>query len=72
MLVHGGPQVYRREAFRRRRSVAQSAVRPDGVVVDVPLLDEDLGLARGMEQLAVEKFVTEPCVEAFTVSILPR
>ncbi len=41
------------------------------VVVFPPLLDEDLGLAEAVEDLAVEQFVPEPGVEALAVSVLP-
>jgi len=43
----------------------------DGVVVDTPLLDDDLGLADRVEDLAVEQFVPEPRVEALDVAVLP-
>lgn len=56
-------------AFRRRRAIAQSAVWPDGVVVDAPLLDQDLGLAQGMEQLTIEQFTAEPGIEALSKSL---
>ena len=47
-------------------------MRPDGVVVPSPLFNHDLGLFQSVEDLAVEKFIAQLRVEAFTVSILPR
>jgi hypothetical protein len=46
-------------------------VRPDGVIVATPFLDQDLGFAQGVEELAVEEFIAESGIEAFTVAILP-
>lgn len=45
---------------------------PDGVVVLPPLLDEDLGLLEGGEDLAVEQFIPEAGIEAFDIPVLPR
>ena len=47
-------------------------MRPDGVVVDTPLLDQDLGLTQAAEQFAIEQLVPEPSIEAFDVAVLPR
>jgi len=44
---------------------------PDGVVVATPFLDQDLGFAQGVEELAVEEFTAEPGIEAFTVAVQP-
>ena len=44
---------------------------PDGVVVLTPLLDEDLGLLEGGEDLPVEQFIPEACIEAFDIPVLP-
>ena len=38
-------------------------MRADRVVVAPPLLDEDLGLAQGVEYLAVQQLVPEPGVD---------
>ena len=43
----------------------------DGVVVNAPFLDQDLGLLLAVEQFTIEQLVAEPGVEAFTVSIFP-
>ena len=45
---------------------------PDGVVVMPPLLDEDLGLLEGGEDLAVEQLIAEAGIEAFDIPVLPR
>ena len=71
LLVHRRPLVYWNDAFGRGWAIAQSAVRPDGIVVDAPLLDQDLGFPQAVEDFAVQQFVPEPGVEAFSVSILP-
>ena len=57
LLVHDRFVVHRDEAFWCGRSVSQGAVWPDGVVVDPPFLDDDLGLFQGVEDLAVEEFI---------------
>ena len=54
------------------RSVAQRGVRPDRVVVPPPTHKDDLGLPQAVKDLAVEKFVPEPGVEAPDVAVLPR
>ena len=72
MLVHGRPLVYRDDAFGRRWTVSQSAVRSDSVVVSAPPLDQDLGLTQAVKDLTVQKFVPEPGIEALAVAVLPR
>ena len=42
------------------------------VVVLAPLLDEDLCLIKGIEDLPVQKLIPVLAVEAFVVAILPR
>ena len=71
MLVHGGSRVHRDDGFRGWGTVSQGAVGPDGVIVATPFLDQDLGLAQGVEELAVEEFIAKPCVEALAIPILP-
>lgn len=61
MLVHGQPLVYQHDAFGSWWTVSQSAVRSDGVVVVAPPLDQDLGFAQRVKNLAVQQFVPEPC-----------
>ena len=36
-----------------------------------PALDDDLGLAQGVEDLAIEKLVPEPRIEGLHVPVLP-
>ena len=72
MLVHGRPLVYRDDAFGRRRSVAQGAVRPDCIVVATPPFDQDLSLAQCGEHLAIEQLIPEAGVEALAIAIFPR
>ena len=71
MLVHGRPRVHRDDGFWRWGAVSQGAVRPDGVVVAAPFLDQDLGFTQGVEDLAVEEFIAKPGVEALAIPILP-
>src|SRR3954454_15419156 len=47
-------------------------MRSDGVVVTPPALDDDLRLAKGVEDLAIEQFVSQPGIEALDVTVLPR
>jgi hypothetical protein len=47
-------------------------MRPDGVVVRPPALEDDLRLAQAVDDLAVQEFVPEPGVEALHASVLPR
>ena len=64
--------IHRDDGFGRRWSVAQGAVGPDCVVVDAPLLDQNLSFAQVVEDFTVEQLIPEPAIEAFTVSVLPR
>lgn len=47
-------------------------MRPDGIVMPAPALDDDLRLAESVEDLAVEQLVPEPGIEALDIAILPR
>ena len=47
-------------------------MRADGVVVPPPALNDDLGFAQGVEDLAIEQLVAQAGVEAFDVAVLPR
>ena len=38
-------------------------MRPDSVVVPPPTLDDDLGLAQRVEDLAIEQLVAQPGVD---------
>ena len=44
---------------------------PDRIVVASPTLDDDLGLAQSVENLAVEQLIAEASVEALDVAVLP-
>src|SRR3954469_25384854 len=55
-----------------RRPVADRGMRADGVVVTPPPLDDDLRLAKGVEDLALGKSVPEPGMETMDVTVLPR
>jgi hypothetical protein len=44
-------------------------MRPDRVVVDAPLLDQDLRLSQAVEDFAIQQLVAEPGIEAFAVSV---
>jgi hypothetical protein len=51
--------------------VAQRSVRPLGVVVAPPALDDDPGLGKRVEDLSVQQFVAKPGVEALDEAVLP-
>ncbi len=51
---------------------AVRAVRPVDVVVDAPVLEEDLGLEQRVEALSVQVLVTQAAVERFDPGVLPR
>lgn len=53
MLVHDRPLVHWDEAFWRGRAVSQGAMRPDGIVMDAPPLDQDLGFPERVEYFSV-------------------
>jgi hypothetical protein len=50
-----------RDGERRRRSVAERGMRPSGVVVNTPVLDDHLSLLQAVEDLAIQAFVPELC-----------
>ena len=54
MLVHYCSVIHPDDSFRRRCKISQCAMRPDGVIVNAPMLDQDLGFAQDVEDLAVE------------------
>ena len=41
------------------------------IVMDAPLLDDDLGFPKAVEDLAVQEFVLELAVEGLAVAVLP-
>ena len=46
-------------------------MRPDGVVVPAPALDDDLGLAQRIEDLTIEKLVAQARIETLDEAIFP-
>jgi hypothetical protein len=61
-----------RSAEHRRRQPAQPAVRPYGVIVDAPSLDDSPTLGERGEDVFVEAFVAQPAVERFDEAALGR
>ena len=57
--------------FRSRRFPIQRTVRPEGVVVDTPLFNENLYLLECRKNLSIEEFVSRTGIKAFTVSVFP-
>src|ERR1051325_912354 len=51
--------------------VADRGMRAHGIVVTAPALDDDLGFAQRVEDLAVEQLVAQTRVEAFDEAVLP-
>jgi hypothetical protein len=47
-------------------------MRPDGVVVTTPALEDDLRLVERVEDLPIEKLVTQARVETLDEAVLPR
>jgi len=47
-------------------------MRANGIVVTAPALDDDLGFAQRVEELAVEQLVAQAGIETFDEAILPR
>ena len=46
-------------------------MRPHRVVVAPPLRNDDSRLFEGVEDLPVEQFIPEPCVETLAISVFP-
>ena len=72
LSVHDRPLVHLDDGFRGRWAVAQSTVWSFRVVVFPPFLDKDLGSAQGVEDLAIQEFIAEPCIEFFAIPVLSR
>ena len=64
-LIGAGCKLHRCEA-------AQAAVRPAGVVVDPPGLEDPAGVLLAHEQMLVQALVTQPADEALGKAILHR
>src|SRR5437763_12267809 len=60
------------EHLRGRSPVADRGMRADPIVVTAPALDDDLCFALGVEELAIEQFVAQACVEALDKAVFPR
>ena len=54
------------------RPPADGSMRPNGVVMNAPLLDQDPCLVQAVEQFPVQELVTEFAVEALAIAVLPR
>src|SRR5262245_18682275 len=52
--------------------VAERGMRPDRIVMASPALNDDLGLAQSVEDLAAEQLIATAGVEALDVAVLPR
>jgi hypothetical protein len=61
----------RHEHLRGGSLVSDRGMRPDGVVVPSPALNDDLRLPEGVEDLAIEKLVTQAGIEALDEAVLP-
>jgi len=72
LLVHDRPVIHRDDGFGRWRAIAQCTVGAFCVVVFPPLFDQNLSFSKAVEDFAVEHLVSEPAIEAFTVTVLPR
>lgn len=55
----------------RRRSITERGVWTFGVVVDAPLLDDDLCLPETVEDFTIEALIPEFAVEGLAVAVLP-
>ena len=55
----------------RRWPVAERTVRPDGVVVIAPFLDQHLRLRQIVEDFPIQQLVPELAIEALIVAVLP-
>ena len=47
-------------------------MRPNRIVMASPALNDDLGLAQSVEDLAAEQLIAKAGVEALDVAVLPR
>ncbi len=62
---------WRQDCFWNWPAIAERRVRPDGIVVLTPALNEDLGFAWCVEDLTVKLLISELAIKALIVSILP-
>lgn len=70
--MHDRLLIHLEGGFRCREPITEGAVWPLGVIVAPPVLDDDLGFPKRVEDLAVQEFVSEPGIEALRVAVLPR
>ena len=70
--MHDWPLVHRYDGFKCLWTIAQCTVWSLSIVVTSPLFDDDLCFPLGVEALCVRQFISEPAIEAFKISILPR
>ena len=52
--------------------MTRGTVWANSVVFLMPPLDEDLSLFEGIEDFAIEQFITHFAVEAFDIAVFPR
>lgn len=52
--------------------VARCVLRPDCVVLDAPLPEQNLRLPQGVEDFVVQHLIPRPGVESIAISVLPR
>ena len=52
-------------------AISDGGVWPSRVVVDAPLLDDDLRFPEAVEDLAIEAFIPELAVQGLAVAVLP-
>ena len=62
----------RHEDLWRRGSVAERAMRSERIVIASPTFDHDPGFLQRIEDLSIQKLVSQTRVEAFNEAILPR
>jgi len=65
----GGPSRARQDCFRRRWPIPERTVRPRGVVMAAPLLNQHLDLPERVEHLNPQQFVAQLAVEALHITI---
>src|SRR5450432_59827 len=65
------PRLLRQDGLRRGRPVAQRRVRSLRVVFHPPPLRQNLCLLQRVKDLAVQEFISQLSVEAFTVPVFP-
>ena len=72
MFLHRKPLIHRHDTVQRGRAVFESALWPDCVVMTAPLFDQGSGFTKAVEDFASQQRVSEPAIDASTLSIFPR